>query len=76
MIKVNMGMVENVEKNLSANVIAKSVFPNKLKDIAIGGGIVLIGIAYLTYTAFTNGVRSLYDAEFLAYREAGIIKNN
>lgn len=45
------------------DIIVKAALPNKLKDIIIGGGITLIGIAYLTYTAFRNGSSAFEKAE-------------
>jgi hypothetical protein len=47
--------------------------PFGLKDALIGGGMVLMGIAYLTYTAYMNGAKAFERAELHTMREADII---
>lgn len=73
MIKMNMGNVGNTKTGVVKDIIVKSATPNKLKDILIGGGIVLVGITYLTTTAFRNGVKGMEAAEFRALDEAGLL---
>lgn len=73
MIKMNMGNVANTKTGVVKDIIVKSAIPNKLKDILIGGGIVLVGITYLTTTAFRNGVKGMEAAEFKALDDAGLL---
>lgn len=63
MIKFNHGSITNPTTGESKDVIVKAVAPNKVKDIVIGGGLVLLGIAYLTFTAFRNGANKFEVAE-------------
>ena len=63
MIKFTQGYITNVETGAVKDVVVKAATPNKIKDILIGGSIVLIGIAYLTTTAFRNGSEKYEDAE-------------
>lgn len=44
-----------------------------LKDCLIGGGMVLAGIAYLTYAAFMNGAKAYERAETCTMKDCGII---
>lgn len=73
MIKFKRGYVTNPETGVSKDIVVKTASPNTLKDILIGGGIVLIGIAYLTTTAFKNGSKKFEEAEFKALHDAGLI---
>lgn len=47
--------------------------PISLKDILIGGGMVVTGIIYLTYTAFSNGAKAFERGELYTMRDCGII---
>lgn len=62
MIKFKQGSISN-NCGDTKDIIVKAVAPNKLKDIIIGGGAILVGIAYLTCTAFRNGSKAFDDAE-------------
>lgn len=62
MIKFKQGCITNMAGE-SKDIIVKAALPNKLKDIVIGGVIILAGIAYLTYTAFRNGSAAFEQAE-------------
>ena len=75
MIKVNQGYVTNPETGATKDIIAQAVSPNNVKDILIGGGLVLLGITYLTVTAFRNGVNKCGEAEMRALMDAGLIKD-
>ena len=54
----------------------KTITGNKLKDILIGGGITLIGITYLTVTAFKNGCYTFEAEELQTMIDLGLIKDN
>ena len=72
MIKFKQGYIANMAGE-SKDVIVKAALPNKLKDIVIGGVISLVGISYLTYTAFRNGSAAFERAEYGAMEDLGII---
>lgn len=74
MIKFKQGAVgPSGSDKLTTDIVVKAVAPNKLKDALIGGGMVMVGIAYLTYTAFKHGSKQFERAELYALREAGVI---
>ena len=54
-------------------IIVPASRPIGLKDCLIGGGMVLAGIAYLTYTAFINGAKAFDRAEMETMSGLGII---
>ena len=73
MIKINLGDITNPETKVKKDIVVQAASPNKLKDILIGGGFVLIGITYLTVTAFKNGVKAYEDAELCTLSELGLL---
>ena len=72
MIKFKQGCIANMAGE-SKDIIVKAALPNKLKDIVIGGVISLVGISYLTYTAFRNGSAAFERAEYGTMEDLGII---
>lgn len=72
MIKFKQGELKNME-GTSKDIVVKSATPNKFKDMLIGGGIVLVGIAYLTITAFQYGSEKFEEAEYKTMVNLGII---
>ena len=70
MIKMIAGRVRNSETGVEKDIAIKASAPNDL----IGIGTVLVGITYLTVTAFKNGAWAYESAEVDALRDAGIIK--
>lgn len=72
MIKFKQGWIGSIDGK-QHDIVVKSAAPNTLRDALIGGGTVLVGIIYLTYTAFKNGAKEFENAEFEAMREAGVI---
>ena len=71
MIKFKQGYIINMAGE-SKDIIVKAALPNKLKDIVIGGVISLVGISYLTYTAFRNGSAAFEQAECRTMEDLGI----
>jgi hypothetical protein len=71
MIKINRGSVGSPEYGKEADIIVKAVAPNDLKDILIGVGTVLVGITYLTVTAFKKGAKAYETAELNALADIG-----
>ena len=75
MLKFKRGSITNPENGITKDIVVKAASPNNLKDILIGGGLVLVGITYLTNAAFNNGVYKFEEAEITAMRDAGVIKD-
>ena len=73
MIKFNYGPITNCDHTKEANIVAKSYLPNTMKDTIIGGLITLIGIGYLTVTAFRNGATSYEKGELEALAAIGVM---
>ena len=71
MIKFKQGYIANMAGE-SKGIIVNAALPNKVKDIVIGGVITLVGIAYLTYTAFRNGSAAFEQAECKTMEDLGI----
>ena len=76
MIKFTRGSVTNPTTGVTKDIVVKSMTSNNLKDILIGGGIVLAGITYLTVTAFQNGAKKFEAAELKALSDAGLLRSN
>lgn len=74
MIKFTQGNITSIEKRVTKDIVVKAPAPNKLKEILIGGGLVMIGVAYLTYTAFRNGSRAFDEAETRTLEELGLLE--
>ena len=72
MIEFKQGELKNMEGTIK-DIVVKSATPNKFKDMIIGGGIVLVGIAYLTITAFRHGSEKFEEAEYKTMVNLGII---
>ena len=73
-MKMNCGSVTNIATGVTKDIIVSAKCGNKLKDILIGGGAVLAGIAWLTVTAFKNGAEAYYKAEDKALDDAGLLE--
>jgi hypothetical protein len=72
MIKFKQGWIQKVTGE-KQDIIVEAAAPNKLKDIVIGGGMALVGIIYLTYTAFRNGAKAHEAAEFKTMEDLGLL---
>ncbi|MBS6180509.1 MAG: hypothetical protein KH921_06950 [Erysipelotrichaceae bacterium] len=64
MIKSKFGPITNPKTGRSKDIVINALSRESLKDILIGGGIVMIGIAYLTLSTFKNGARAFENAEY------------
>lgn len=73
MIKFKQGYITNYE-GVTKDVVVKAAGPNTLMDILIGGSMVLVGITYLTVTAFKNGSKAFDNAEFDTLVELGLVE--
>lgn len=63
MIKFKQGWISNPKTGVTKDIVVKAMTPNNFKDSLIGGAMVLMGIAYLTVTAFQNGSKKFEEAE-------------
>lgn len=75
MIKFKQGCITNTETGAAKDVIVKAATPNKLKDILVGGGMVLIGITYLTVTAFRHGSEKYEEAEMQTFSDLDLFRD-
>lgn len=73
MIKMKFGAIGNYETGKYEDIIVKAAAPNDIKDILIGGSVVLIGIMYLTVAAFKKGARAYEKAEFETLEKQDLI---
>lgn len=75
MIKFKQGAVTNPTTHVTKDIIVKAPLPNTIKDIVIGGSIIVAGVTYLTLIAFRNGSSQFELAEFKALSDAGLLHN-
>lgn len=47
--------------------------PNKVKEVLIGGGLIISWVSYLTYKAFGNGASTFNDAQTDALKKINVI---
>lgn len=73
MIKMNFGSIGNYSTGKYEDIVVKVGAPNDLKDIFIGGGIIVAGVIWLTVTAFKKGASAYEEAEFDALEKQGLL---
>ena len=73
MIKFTQGDITNIDKRVTKDIVVKASAPNNLKEILIGGSLLMIGVVYLTYTAFRNGSRAFDEAETRTLEELDLL---
>lgn len=71
MIKINRGSVGSTDGSKWTDIIVKAAAPNDFKDILVGVGTVLVGITYLTVTAFKKSAKAYESAELNALADVG-----
>lgn len=74
MIKFTQGDITSIDKRVTKDIVVKAKAPNNLKEILIGGSLLMIGVAYLTYTAFRNGSRAFDEAETRTLEELDLLE--
>ena len=74
MIKINKGWIGNDTTGARKDIVVKAVAPNTLKDALIGGCLTLIGITYLTVTAFKHGTNKYEAAEFQTLTDLDLLQ--
>ncbi len=72
MIKFTRGSIGDKD-GIMHDIVVKAAAPNKLKDALIGGGMVMMGIIYLTRAAFRDGAKAFEWAEWQAMYDAGVV---
>ena len=73
MIKFTRGSITNPVTGVTKDIMVKAASANNLKEILIGGGLVVAGIAYLTVSAFKNGAGKFDDAYLQTLGELGLL---
>ena len=74
MIKFKCGWIGDSKTGAKKDLVVKAVSPNTLRDALIGGGIMLVGVTYLTVTAFMNGAKKFDDAQWKALDDLGLLE--
>lgn len=64
MIKSKYGPITNPKTGETKDIVVDILSLKNAKDFLIGGGIVLVGLSYLTISAFKNGARAFEQAEY------------
>lgn len=72
MMKTNYGSVANAKGTMEKSIVVETVPVNSLKDAVIGGGLVLVGVAYIAITSFKNGSKAFCVAEAEALCGVGV----
>ena len=75
MIIYKGGPIDNLKGASKGIDVRFSDSKNGLRDVLIGGGLVLIGVVYLAVTAFRNGAQAFDQAEYDTMDELGLFKN-
>lgn len=73
MIKKNIGYIKNINTGVVKDVVIKAAVPNKVKDIIIGGAMIVAGVGWLTYTAFVNGAATDMRAVTKTMKDVGLM---
>lgn len=73
MIKLNRGQVGNITTGVTKDIVVDAVTKSDIKDIIAGGSLLLLGITYLTVTAFRSGMKKFEEAELKALSDCGLM---
>lgn len=74
MFESKYGPITNPRTGETKDIVVKAVTPNNLRDVLIGGGIVTIGLVYLTLSVFRNGARAFEEAEYKTLEDLDLFK--
>lgn len=75
MIKSKFGPITNPKTGESKDIIVNALPQKSLKDIFIGGGIVMVGITYIALSTFRSGAWALEEAEYKTLEELDLFTN-
>lgn len=73
MFKFKGGPITNPKTNQTKDVIAV-ISKTDVKDILIGGSLIIAGTIYLVGTSFRNGAKAYDLAEYNTLKELGLIR--
>ena len=76
MIKFNCGWIGDSKTGAKKDIVVKAATPNTLRDALIGGGLILVGVTYLTVTAFKNGAKRFDDAPWKTLDDLGLLEES
>ena len=72
-MKFRQGRVSATDNYDWQEIIVTTKAPNKVKEVLIGGGLIISGVSYLTYKAFRNGASAFDDAQTDALKKINVI---
>lgn len=72
-MKFSFGGIIDPKTGTTKDVVVETIMPNRIKDAAIGGTLVMVGIIYLTSTAFKYGAKKHDMAELKTLNDLGLI---
>lgn len=75
MIKSKFGPITNPITGMTKDIVINALSRKSLKDILIGGGIMMVGITYLTLSTFKNGAMAFEEAEYKTLEELDLFTN-
>ena len=76
MIKSKFGPITNPKTGMSKDIVINALSKESLKDVLIGGGIVMVGITYLALSMFKNGARAFETAEYETLESLDLFTNS
>ena len=68
------GPITNIQTGETKDIIVNVLSRKSLRDILIGGGITMIGIAYIALSTFKNGALAFEEAEYKTLETLGLLK--
>ena len=74
MIKFKQGRIGTYEGE-SKDIEVKALSANSVTETLIGVGLILVGVSYLTNTAFKNGSKAFEEAEYKTLDDLGLLTN-
>ena len=74
MIKFKQGRIGTYEGE-SKDIEVKALSANSVTETLIGVGLILVGVLYLTNTAFKNGSKAFEEAEYKTLDDLGLLTN-
>ena len=75
MIKSKLGPITNPKTGMSKDIVINALSKESLKDILIGGGIVMVGITYLASSTFKNGAKAFETAGYETLESLDLVTN-
>lgn len=75
-MKVDLGDITNPNTGEIKEVIAKTTTGVKPRDLLIGCGFILFGVAWISRMAFKHGAESGMKAEYDTLEDLGLFKND